>query len=90
MNCEGVMEEENVLKMQHVKDVVRNAKEEGLKIMIGGDMNAHLWELNKCGNNNGKLLKGMVDDMNVQLHYCVWESMKSATWFSENSEFIWD
>ena len=45
MNCEGVRGDENVVKMQRVKDVVRNAKDEGLKIMIGGDMNAHIWEL---------------------------------------------
>ena len=35
MNCEGVRGDENVVKMQRVKDVVRNAKDEGLKIMIG-------------------------------------------------------
>ena len=35
MNCEGVRGDENVL-MLRVKDVVRNAKDEGLKIMIGG------------------------------------------------------
>ena len=37
MNCEGVRGDGNVVKMQRVKDVVRNAKDEGLKIMIGGD-----------------------------------------------------
>ena len=26
-------------------------------------MNAHIWELDKCENKNGKLLKSMVDDM---------------------------
>ena len=65
MNCEGIRGEENVLKMKRVKDVISNAKEEGLKIMIGGDMNAHIWELDKCENKNGKLLKSMVDDMNL-------------------------
>ena len=30
-----------------------------LNIMIGGDMNAHIWELDKCGNKNGKLLKSV-------------------------------
>ena len=75
-----------MLKMQRVKDVVRNAKLEGLKIMIGGDMNAHIWELDKCENKNGKLLKSMVDDMN-----CISESMKGATWFSaEEKEFTLD
>ena len=43
MNCEGVRGDENVVKMQRVKDVIRKAKDEGLKIMIGGDMNAHIW-----------------------------------------------
>ena len=71
MNCEGVRGDENVVKMQRVKDVVRNAKDEGLKIMIGGDMNAHIWELDKCENNNGKLLKNMVNEMNLQIMNCV-------------------
>ena len=42
MNCEGIREEENVLNMHRVKDVVSNAKVEGLKSMLGGDMNAHI------------------------------------------------
>ena len=36
MNCEGVRGDENVVKMLSVKEVVRKAKDEGLKIMIGG------------------------------------------------------
>ena len=90
MNCEGVRGDENVVKMQRVKDVVRNAKDEGLKIMIGGDMNAHIWELDKCENSNGKLLKNMVNEINLQIMNCVWERMNGPTWFSENSEFTLD
>ena len=90
MNCDGIRGMENVLKMQRVKDVVSNAKVEGLKIMIGGNMNAHIWELDKCENKNGKLLKSMVDDMSLQILNCIWESMKGATSFSENSEFTLD
>ena len=76
--------------MLRVKDVVRNAKDEGLKIVIGGDMNAHIWELDKCENNNVKLLKNMVNEMNLQIMKCVWERMNGPTWFSENSEFTLD
>ena len=68
----------NVLKMHHVKDVVCIAKAEGFKIMIGGDMHVHIWELDRCENTNGTLLKSMVDDMNLQILNCIWESMKSA------------
>ena len=70
--------------------MVRKAKDEGLKIMIGGDMNAHIWELDKCANKNGKLLKNMVNETNLQIMNCVWERMNGPTWFSENSEFTLD
>ena len=90
MNCEDVRGYENVLKMLRVKDVVRKSIHDGLKIMIGGDMNAHIWELNQYENNNGKLLKNMVNDMNLQILNCIWERMNGPTWFSENSEFTLD
>ena len=89
MNCEGIREE-NVLKMRCVKEVISKAKEDGLNIMICGDMNAHIWELDKCENKNGKLLKSVMDEINLQILNCVWDSMKGATWFSENSEFTLD
>ena len=84
INCEGVRGDENVVKMLRMKNVVRKAKNEVLKIMIGGDMNAHIWEFDKCENKNGKLLKNMV---NLQIMNCVWERMNGPTWFSEISEF---
>ena len=89
-NCECIRGEENVLKMRCVKEVISKAKEDGLNIMIGGDMNAHIWELDKCENKNGKLLKSVMDDINLQILNCVWDSMEGATWFSENSEFTLD
>ena len=36
---------------------------DGLKIMIVGDMNAHIWEVDKIENVNGRLFKRMVGDM---------------------------
>ena len=90
MNCEGIRGEENVLKMRCVKEVISKAKEDGLNIMIDGDMNAHIWELDKCENKNGKPLKSVMDEINLQILNCVWDSMKGATWFSENSEFTLD
>ena len=86
MKCEGVRGDKNVLKMLRVKDEVRKAKDEGLQIMIGGYMNAHIWELDKCENKNGKLVKYMVNQMNLQIMNCVWERMNAPTWFSDNSE----
>ena len=53
MTCESVRGHEKVLKMLCVKDVARKAKDERLKIMIGGD----IWELDKCENKNGNFYK---------------------------------
>ena len=39
---------------------------------------------------NLELLKKVMDDMNLHIHNCIWESMKGDTWFSGNSEFTLD
>ena len=41
-------------------------------------MNAHIWELDKCENKNGKLLKSVMDEINLQILNCVWDSMDIA------------
>ena len=50
MNYEGVSKEENILKLEYIKAVVLRALDDGLDVMIGGDMNAHIWELDGCEN----------------------------------------
>ena len=76
-----------MLKMLRMKDVVRKAKDDELKIMIGGDINAHIWELDKCENKNGRLLNNMVNEMNLQILNCIWKRMNGPIWFSDNCEF---
>ena len=63
MNCEGIRREENEIKMHMIKSVVNMANFEGLKILFGGDMNAHLWELDRCDNGNGRLRKQLTGDL---------------------------
>ena len=41
---------ENILKLEYIKGVVWSTQDDGLGIMIGGDMNAHIWELDGCEN----------------------------------------
>ena len=65
-------------------DVVRNAKLEGLTIIIGGDMNAHIWELDICENKNGKFLKSMVDS---ELYMGEYERCYMV--FRRNTSLLW-
>ena len=46
--------EENIEKINYMQSQIERANEENMKILIGGDMNGHIWELDKCENVNGR------------------------------------
>ena len=87
LNCEGVRREENIKKAFIIKAVVNKAKHEGQKILFGGDMNAHIWGLDKCENGNDRLLKQLTGDLGSQIMNCVWKPMGGATWSMDDREF---
>ena len=57
MKCGRVRKEENILKLEYIKGVVWRALDDGLGIITGGDMNAHIWEMDGCGIENGRRMK---------------------------------
>ena len=71
MNCEGVRKEENILKFEYIKVVVWRALDDGLGIMIGGDINVHIWELDGCENENGRRMKENMNEIGLQILNCV-------------------
>ena len=90
MNCEGVRKEENILKLEYIKGVVWRALEDGLGIIIGGDMNAHIWELDGCENENGRRMKENKNEMGLQILNYVWDWLNEATWYTEEKKFTLD
>ena len=56
-----------------IKAVVNKAKHEGLKILFGGDKNAHTWELDKCENGTDILFKQLTGDFGLQIMNCFME-----------------
>ena len=87
MNCEGVRKEEIILKLQYIKRVVWRARDDGLGIMIGGDMNAHIWELDGCENENGWRMKENMNEIGLHILNCVWDGLNEATWYTEEKKF---
>ena len=85
MNCEGVCKEENILKLEYIKGVVWRALDYGLGIMIIGDMNAHIWELDGC-----ERMKENMNEIGLQILNCVWEWGNEATWYTEENKFTLD
>ena len=90
MNCEGVRKEKNILKLEYIKAVVWRALDDGLGIMIGGDMNAHIWELDGCENENGRRMKENMNEIGLQILNCVWDGLNEATWYTEEKKFTLD
>ena len=90
MNCEGVRKEENILKLEYIKEVVWRALDDGLGIMIGGDMNAHIWELDGCENENGRRMQESINEMGLHILNCVWDGLNEATWYTEEKNFTLD
>ena len=83
MIYEGVRKEENILKLEYIKGVVWRALDDGLRVMIGGDMNVHIWELDGCENKNGRRTKENMNEFGIQILNCVWDGLNEATWYTE-------
>ena len=90
MKCEGVRKEENILKLEYIKAVVWRALDDGLGIMIGGDMNAHIWELDGCENENGWRMKENMNEIGLQILNYVWDGLNEAIWYTEEKKFTLD
>ena len=90
MNCEGVHKEENILKLEYIKGVVWRALDDGLGIMIGGDMNAHIWELDGCETEKCRSMKENMNEIGLQILNCVWAQLNEATWYTEEEKFTLD
>ena len=90
MNTEGVRKEENILKLEYIKAVVWRDLDDGLGIMIGGDMNAHIWELDGCENENGRRMKENMNEIGLQILNCVWDGLNEATWYTEDKKTTLD
>ena len=45
--------------------MVWRAQEDGLGIIIGGDMNSHIWELDGCESKNGRRIKESLNEMGL-------------------------
>ena len=75
------------MKLEYIKGVVWRALGDGLGIMIGSDMNAHIWELDCCENENGRKMKESMKETGLQILNCVWDGLNEATWYTEVKKF---
>ncbi|ELU14480.1 hypothetical protein CAPTEDRAFT_185205 [Capitella teleta] len=55
--CEGVNVVENKERMAIVQKVTERARMKGEMLIVGGDFNGHIWELDGVENVNGRMLK---------------------------------
>ena len=53
-------------------------------------MNAHIWELDGCENENGRRMKENMNEIGLQILYYVWDGLNEATWYTEENKFTLD
>ena len=41
----------------------------------------HIWELDGCENENGQRMKENMNEIELQILYCVWDGLNEATWY---------
>lgn len=70
----------NVRITEYVNQEVIKAKREKQKVMIGGDFNGHIYELDGREDRNGRLVKLMAEDNELELLNCTIEGMDRHTW----------
>ena len=90
MSCEGTDMAGNKNKLNFITEVVQNARAEGLKIMVGGDMNGHVWEIDGIENGNGRLMKCMTKDAGLQILNLRWDGMNKPTWYLNDKQYTLD
>ena len=61
-----------------------------VRIMIGGDMNAQIWEFDGYENKNGRRMKESMNEIGLQILNCVWNGFNEATWYTEEKKFTLD
>ena len=44
-------------------------------------MNAHIWELDGCENENGRSMKENMNEIGLLIFNCVWDGLNKATCF---------
>ena len=47
-------------------------------------MNAHIWELDGCDNENGRRMKESRDEMGLHILNCVWDGFNKATRYTKD------
>ena len=82
--------EKNVLKAAFLQEQVEKAKQEGITVYIGGDLNGHIYELDGNENRNGEIIRALALNSNLEILNCVIEGMDTPTWERGDSKYRLD
>ena len=76
--------------MECVTRICKQYDAAGFKVIIGGDLNGHIWELDKCENGNGKLIKSFIRQTGMEIMNGAVDELNGPTWFMNDKEYTLD
>ena len=86
--CEGENQQKNERRMEEIRKLVMGASED--IVVVGGDMNGHVWELDGVENRNGRMIKKLVAESGMIMMNTYWEGMEKPTWSQGDREYRLD
>ncbi|ELT96537.1 hypothetical protein CAPTEDRAFT_216074 [Capitella teleta] len=88
--CEGVNVVENKERMPMIQKVTERARMKGEMMIVGGDFNGHIWELDEVENVNGRMLKECAIENYLEIMNVIWNGMQECTWKSGGKSYHLD
>jgi exonuclease III len=88
--CEGVNVVENKERMAMIQKVTERARMKGEMLIVGGDFNGHIWELDGVENVNGRMLKECAIENDLEIMNVIWNGMQECTWESGGRSYHLD
>ena len=88
--CERVDVAANRRRLSRIAMIARQAKENGDRLVVGGDFNGHLQELDGADNTNGVMVREMAEEEELIILNCSWPGMNIPTWRCGQREFCLD
>ena len=85
---EGRDRNENLAKL--IVEKVSEAKLHGLKVILGGDFNGHLFQLDGCSNSNGNIANNLKNRAGLKILNADFPGLAEPTWRRGDTQFTLD
>ncbi|ELT89483.1 hypothetical protein CAPTEDRAFT_212534 [Capitella teleta] len=87
--CQGVDPEDNRKRVREIAKHIQGLQPHEV-IYIGDDFNAHIWEMDGVENENGRIMRSLVESSELDIMNVIWQGLEGPTWERKTSSYCLD